>query len=72
MIHRYRELVLGLGLLLGSLGCFLIYDALTNALHSDSLYIILGACSGSLALILFYNLLLHLRDRAEPEQEDQK
>jgi hypothetical protein len=72
MIYRYRELALALGLLLGALGCFLIYDALTNPSHSDFLYIILGACSGALALILFYNLLLHPGDPADPEQEEQK
>ena len=70
MIYHYRELVVVFVILLASLGTFLIYDSLTNTPHSGGeLYVIIGACCCSLALIMSYNLIVQLRDLAESDHE---
>jgi len=47
VIYHYRDLVIAFSVLLAFLGSFLIYDSLTNPLHSEGFDIILGADSAS-------------------------
>jgi len=72
VIYHYRDLVIAFSVLLAFLGSFLIYDSLTNALHSEGFDIILGACCCSLALILLASLVFHSRDPAEPKHQERE
>jgi hypothetical protein len=52
------------GILLARLGVLLIHDSLSDPAHSEGLEVILGACCCALALILFFNLLIHPGDHS--------
>jgi uncharacterized membrane protein YfcA len=60
MISCYRELVTVFSILLSLVGSFLIYDSLADASPSDGLKVVFGACCCSLAIIMVYNLVVHL------------